>query len=211
MQVADQEIADEYTKMRAKQYNKHWLPITLISSFYLLIILVQYFTDRETPTIRIISSGINMAFCGLWIVMRRFAPTKVPIVAYLWLLNACILTNLSLRDLLPEVMLESEKLQDESKIFVSMILAHCTNYNKYMTVLVLHTLVILVATYFQYSCMADIWTDPYTGIAPTTDEEKSAFIQSRMINILAVLVGLTVHNYYIQRDLITTTIQNKML
>ena len=176
LKVADEEIADEYIKMRAKQFNKHCLPITLISSFYLLARLVQYFTDSDTPTVRIISAGINLAFCGLWIVMRRFAPTKVPIVAYLWLLNACIITNLSLRDLLPEVMLESEKSADEIKIFVSMILAHSTNYNQYMTVLVLHSLIILVACYFQYVCMADIWTDPYTGIAPTTDEEKSAFV-----------------------------------
>ena len=122
------------------------------------------------PKIRIVSAGINVIFCMIWIVLNRFYFTKASIMSYLWLLYSCILTNLSLRDLMPEVMLESEKSSDEIKIFVAMIFSHSVNYNKYTTVLILYPLTVIVACYFQYLRMADIWTDPYSGIAPSTDE-----------------------------------------
>jgi uncharacterized membrane protein YhhN len=115
LRVADEEIAKDYIKMRAKQFNKHLWPIFVISSLYFVIRLVQYFTDQETPTVRVFSALFNVAICLIWFLFARFAPLRAPIVCYIWLLAQCVLTNLSLRDLMPEVMLESEKSSDEVK------------------------------------------------------------------------------------------------
>ena len=74
LQIADKEISAEYSMMRAKQFNKHLMPITVISSLYFVARLVQFLSDQETPAVRVFSASYNVIHCLMWIVFARLKP-----------------------------------------------------------------------------------------------------------------------------------------
>ena len=50
-----------------------------------------------------------------------------------------------------------------------------------------------------------------SGVKLADDEEKKVFFGRELIYLLAMLFVITVHDYNIQRDLITTTIEKRLL
>jgi hypothetical protein len=49
----------------------------------------------------------------------------------------------------------------------------------------------------MYTAEVDIWTDPYSGLSPTTEDERLQFVQSRMIDMIGVLLISILHNYIV--------------
>ena len=86
----------------------------------------------------------------MWAVLRRWRPKHALITPYLYLLVHCILTNLSFRDWLPEVMIETNKRADELKILTILICIHATNYNPFLRSLCINTTIIVISACFQF-------------------------------------------------------------
>jgi hypothetical protein len=65
-------------------------------------------------------------------------------------------------------MLEPNRNSDENTILTTLIICHCINYNSFLLSLLVNPPLVLISYYFQLVREADLWSDPYTGIALST-------------------------------------------
>ena len=124
------------------------MPLLVISAIYFGFRVIFYFTNQEAPPVRVLSAAVNLFYCFLWLIFLKFMPTKTPMVNYIWLLHRVVFTNLSMRDMLPEVLLETEKNADEIAIVSSLIFSHSINYNEFIVVLIVNPLIVVISYYF---------------------------------------------------------------
>jgi len=183
----------------------------LCATLFFLLKLGLHFIVGDSPPIRVISAASNVVIVIAWLILKRLTQSAALWIPFVFLLYNCVMINLSFRDWLPEVMLENEKTSDETKIFILMFITNVLNYNLFIVTVLVQPIIIIVSCYFQYTWQVDLWTDPYTGKAPESTEERSAYVEGRMTDIIFIVFLTTAHNYIIQRDLIISTIEKKML
>jgi len=175
LRVKDKEIQDHYNMMRATEFNKYCYPILILATLYLIVILIT-FAMGENPPVRVIYAVINFSHPVLWMILRKWSLRHAMIIPYIYFLTHCILTNLSFRDWLPEVMIENDKLYDEAKIIILLIITHTVNYNSFIVSLVVPTTIILVSYSLQLLIQLDIYSDPYTRKPLETKAERAVFL-----------------------------------
>ena len=175
LRVKDKEIQDHYNMMRATEFNKYCYPILILATLYLIVILIT-FSMGENPPVRVIYAVINFSHPILWMILRKWSLRHAMIIPYIYLLTHCILTNLSFRDWLPEVMIENDKSYDEAKIIILLIITHTVNYNSFLVSLVVPTTILFISYCLQLLIQLDIYSDPYTRKALETEAERAVFL-----------------------------------
>jgi hypothetical protein len=196
LRVKDKEIQDHYNMMRVAEFNKYCYPILILATLY-LIVKIFTFAKGDDPPVRVIFAFINFAHPILWIVLRKWRPRHAMIMPYIYLLTHCILTNLSFRDWLPEVMIEPDKSNDDGKVVIMLILTHTVNYNPFTVSLLVPTTIIAIAFTFQLLAQVNMYSDPYTGKPLETYADKVNFVSNKVFSVCCMLFAITVHNYVI--------------
>jgi len=150
LRVKDKEIQDYYNMMRATEFNKYCYPILVVAIMYLIYGAFTFLRHDDVPPVRLISAGINVVLAIMWVFLKKFSPKHAMIMPYIYLLVHCILTNLSFRDWLPQVMIETNKRADEQKILVLLVFSHSTNYNPFIRSLCVNTTIIVISACLQF-------------------------------------------------------------
>lgn len=161
--------------MRTSEFNKYCYPLLGVSIVYLVVKLFTYFLEDEPP-VRLVSAFINLTLSLAWVALKKWSPRRAILIPYVYLLVHCILTILSFRDMLPEILIEKDKTADETKIPVLLIITHTINYNPFLVSLLVPTTIILVSSYLQYIEQVKIYRNPYSGLALETEEQRALFL-----------------------------------
>ena len=150
LQISDPEISKQYEIARCVHFARLSKPTLVLSIGYLLLKLFQYFFMRDQPLIRLLTSICILLWALLWVFVSWKFPRHAPKLMILQLIYHCVLTNLSLRDNLPELLRETDKVGDDQKLFILTVLMHCVNYNTFLSSIFVVPPIILISAYCQY-------------------------------------------------------------
>ena len=103
----------------------------------------------DTLIIRLLYAAQMMIFMIFWYLLKRRFKKKAPLISVFYLLQQCILVNLSYRDWLPEFMLNPDKKTEDQKILLALITSHCINYNTFLVTMIVNPILTLVAAYLS--------------------------------------------------------------
>ena len=110
LHVNDPTIAEKILVHRNYQFNKLFFGITTAVAIRLIVLVISYFTTGGyLPFVRVASGCLDLSFCILWLILRICHIKKgLTILTPLYMTTQCILANLSLRNMFPEMLKESE-------------------------------------------------------------------------------------------------------
>jgi hypothetical protein len=131
LRVDDPILSEKILLHRNFQFNRLFLGITIAFAIQLFVLVILYFSSSGyLPLIRVVSACLDLSFCIIWFILRICRLKKgLTLLTPLYLITQCIIANLSLRKLLPEMLTEFEAEVDERKILITWLLCHCTDYN----------------------------------------------------------------------------------
>jgi len=114
------------------------LPISLALLIRLVWVVIAYSTQEETeevknqiPLVRVFSCLMLLAFCFIWLILRccPYINKRVSLLVMVYLFWECTFANLSMRDMMPESLIETDKSADINKIIWAWFFYHCFDYN----------------------------------------------------------------------------------
>ncbi len=113
LQISDVEISKQYEIARCLHFARLFKPTLILSIAYFFFKLFQYFFLRDQPLIRLMTSICILLWASLWGVVSWKLPRHAPKLMILQIVYHCALTNLSLRDNLPDILRETDKVGDD--------------------------------------------------------------------------------------------------
>ncbi len=110
LQADDPIVSEKISSHRNFQFNKFFLGVTIAVALRLIVLVISYYTAfGYLPLVRVILGCLDLGFCILWLILRTFSfKNWLTLLVPFYLTTQCILVNLSLRKLLPEVLTEFE-------------------------------------------------------------------------------------------------------
>ena len=147
-----------------------------MSIFRFLYALINYFITPDTPLIRVLTHVYTLFFILLWAILKTRFRNQVPKLGIVYFLSWNIFAVFSFYDLLPNFLRETNRMRDDEIIIICLFIFNCMNYNSFLTTLLFIPPITLIPYYFQLVKEAELWTDPFTGIPLTTQDDRDNFV-----------------------------------
>lgn len=160
LQVKDHEIARAVEDQNATNFTNYIMPVIYMTAIYALLHLVEFIVLGLAP-IKLYSSFTHLFYSLMFFLVKQKSPSGATRVIWLYLLHWCIQVNLTYRDAVPEVFLESDKSSDDNSILTSLVVCHMLNQNSFLVTIFLQPTIVLVSYYYQLVIQARLFRDPY--------------------------------------------------
>jgi hypothetical protein len=160
LQVKDHEIARAVENQNAANNANIMKPVVYITASYALLHLFEFIVWGLAP-IKLYSSFTHVFYALLILLVMQKSPSGATRVIWLYLLHWCIQVNLTYRDAVPEVFLESDKASDDNSILTSLVVCHMLNQNSFLVTIFLQPTIVLFSYHYQLVIQARLFRDPY--------------------------------------------------
>jgi len=148
LQISDPEIHKQYDQERFENLDALFWPMFVASLSFCLYRVIQFLT-LGTQLIKLVYGSEILFTVVIWALLRCRLKRLAPFLTYLFLLWRCMSVNLQVRGILPDIITNSDLKTEEYRIYIAVVIAHCSNYNTFLQTVCISVPIVMISAYFM--------------------------------------------------------------